>query len=868
MRQLVESMEGKAPFSLEDLKNLPSNCEACTIGKFKRLTRGKSARVHIPLSKLGVDLTGPVGTPTMDGKLYCMAVYDHGSGRAWVRFLEKKNHVLQTFKAIIAEVNELRQALALAPQLVIQIDGGEANSTIFKEYCRNQGFRVQVTNPYCSYQNGGVERYFQSSFGKGRANMHQCRCPWRLWNESIMYVTELHNNLPSIRDPTRTPNELIGARTLEIEQFHVFGSVAYVAVQEKSKAAGTKHLGARAVKMYYLGPDDQAKGDRFYDNVKDRIVISTHARYTEEIEEIARSQDYYDDVEPDEIVLENYRKAMQEEFQWGDTYNTQQLDDGVCHNNSILMITTAGHECRKYANDQSNSANSCGGSDSDDDEDSAAAFVTLEGDEPTYKEAMESDQSQEWKQAMLDEYKSLENMKTFERIKRKNLPAKARVVSSKWVLKRKRNENGDIERYKARVVARGFSQIQGDSYDETFAPTTGLVTTRLILILAILMDLPTFHFDVKTAYLYGKVDHEIYMKPPKGIGDEDELWRLLKSIYGLKQAGYVWNKLLDELLCKYGFEKLECEPCLYVYYEGKRFIILNIHVDDIGGMASDDRMVLKLEKYLKKHVEVKHLGQLRHFNGMRIERTKDQMTLSQLPNVVELLTSNRMENSNAKPTPMDANLKLTAAETNEIFEQSLYRTNVGKLMYICRCTRPDLTISVSILSRYSHAPGKEHSVAIKRLLGYLNGTRNLRLIFSGRISGKLKLKIYVDSDWAGCHQDRKSTTGFSIYLNGNLLSYRTIKQKIVALSSCEAEYIALATVLQELVWILQLLKHMKLDYDKPTVYVDNQGCIDLIPEVNTLISSITMQDNCTVKEYLIWSTLQEQRIQQIYLRNL
>ena len=174
--------------------------------------------------------------------------------------LSTKDEVLSKFKPMMAKIIALKRT---SGRIVIRIDGGESNSTAFKEYCRNQGWQIQVTTPHCSYQNGGVERYFQTLFSLARANMHQCNCPRTLWGEAVKYVNILHNNLPSIRDSSKTPFELLGWDQLSVDKFHVFGSIAYVGVPAGSRKAGEKHLGPRALKMYYIGPDEDSKADRF-----------------------------------------------------------------------------------------------------------------------------------------------------------------------------------------------------------------------------------------------------------------------------------------------------------------------------------------------------------------------------------------------------------------------------------------------------------------------------------------------------------------------------------------------------------------------------------------------------------------------------
>jgi hypothetical protein len=205
--------------------------------------------------------------------------------------------------------------------------------------------------------------------------------------------------------------------------------------------------------------------------------------------------------------------------------------------------------------------------------------------------------------------------------------------------------------------------------------------------------------------------------------------------------------------------------------------------------VSSNLLVNELVDYFKTEVKVKHLGELKHFGGMKIERNENGISLSQIPNIDETLQIEQMDQCKTKKTPMQQNLKLEVAEGKAIVNQKKYSSIIGKLMYITRCTRPDITTAVCILSRFSHGPGIEHHQAIKRVLQYLKGSKDWKLKLKGKSkdeNNEWTLQVFVDSDWAGPMGKRKSTTGYAIYLNGCLIAWRSVLQKVVALSTCEA----------------------------------------------------------------------------------
>ena len=456
------------------------------------------------------------------------------------------------------------------------------------------------------------------------------------------------------------------------------------------------------------------------------------------------------------------------------------------------------------------------------------AYVCKNYSDPsTLQEALNSVDYKLWQEAMLNELKSINDCNVWDLVEP---PKDKKIVNCKWIFKRKTGADGNISTYKARLVAQGYSQEFGVDYDETFSPVIRFESIRSILSLAVEHNLQVHHMDVSSAFLNGDLDETIYMSQPPGfakVGSENLVCKLKKSIYGLKQAPKCWNTSLDNYLKELNFEQCSSDPCLYTCIKDDNMCILAVYVDDIILASDSIERINEVKASLHNRYKMKDLGLLNYFLGVNVEQDLQNGTISlnQANYIEKLLDQFNMKDANPVKTPVDPAIKLTVSNDDcENFRKDIYQSAVGKLLYLSTRTRPDITFAVCNVARYCSKPNQQHWNAVKRILRYLRGTFDFGIVYS-----KSKIKTcegFSDADWAGDCNDRKSTSGFCFKLNGGLVSWRSNKQSCVALSTAEAEYIALAAASQEAIWLKQLLINLNHDDNAPmTINEDNQASI-------------------------------------------
>ena len=451
------------------------------------------------------------------------------------------------------------------------------------------------------------------------------------------------------------------------------------------------------------------------------------------------------------------------------------------------------------------------------------------GDEPLWAQAMSSTEREYWIAGARDELKSLADLNVFVLVPRTDLPRGHRPLQGKLVCKRKRDDTGKIVRYKVRYVAKGFAQRYGIDYDKTTAPTVRLEAFRAILHIAATLDWDLKQFDIKTAFLHGVLpDNEtMYMQQPPGFeapGKEEWVMKLKKSIYGMKQAGRIWNQTFHKTVTEWGFERLQCEWCIYRRNSPTGTIIFAVHVDDIIAAASTAEENSRFSSFLKSKWQITELGEPKLALGISItrDRTNRTISLSSTPKIDELIEEYGQADAHPTDTPMVAGLTLqkpdkTTLASTEVVEwaaRTPYRKLVGSLMYLAVATRPDIAYAVSRLSSYLDCYGPEHWSAAIRILRYLKGTRDYVLVLGG--TNPLRLSGYSDSDYANCLDTSRSVGGYCFTLGSGMISWSSRKQRTVADSSCYAEYIALHEASHEVVFLRQLLEGLHFLPSEPT----------------------------------------------------
>jgi len=477
---------------------------------------------------------------------------------------------------------------------------------------------------------------------------------------------------------------------------------------------------------------------------------------------------------------------------------------------------------------------------------SVEPFVTAtsHGEPRSYNEAVDphNPDHQEWITAIQAELKSLQDHGTWEVVPR---PEGKHIVSCKWVWRIKVKEDGSIERYKARLVARGFTQIQGVDFNETFAPVTRLDTLRLLAATAVEKNWEFRQINVKTAYLYGKLEEEVYMAIPQGLGDvpEGHVLKLKKALYGLKQAGRQWYKELRGHMEKFGMKLVESDPHTFIFSkvinQERKTLIVPVYVDDLFPFG-DKVLVDEFEQYIPEYLETSPPCNTHYFLGIRVTRNWSPATNQPFIAFDQIVFINAVLAAIEvlfRDTITVRNVCLPAAEiipnpmpkiTNDPKLVRCFQSAVGQLMYIMLATRPDLAYPIGMLARHASNPSPDHVKALLHLAGYLKKTKNEVLVYrapepDNRNPGTIE--AYCDADWAGEEHSGRSTTGFVVYKSEAPICWMSKRQGVVSRSTMESEYIALFKATEHVLLFAQLEEQMFIENTIPIVWCDNQAAI-------------------------------------------
>ncbi|KAL6327135.1 hypothetical protein AAG906_014953 [Vitis piasezkii] len=389
-----------------------------------------------------------------------------------------------------------------------------------------------------------------------------------------------------------------------------------------------------------------------------------------------------------------------------------------------------------------------------------------------------------WVQAMKEEMEALLKNKTWILV---NLPKGQKTVGCKWVFSIK--------------------------YKETFSPVAKLNTVRVLLSLAANLDWPLHQFDVKNAFLHGDLEEDIYMDIPSGYVANTEgniVCKLQRTLYGLKQSPRAWFGRFSTAMKKYGFQQSNSDHTLFLKHRQGKLTALIVYVDDMIITGDDSEEIARLQEQLASEFEMKNLGGLKYFLGIEVARSKREVGLL-----------------DCKPTetPIIPNHKLGEYPNQVPTDKGRYQRLVGKLIYLSH-TRPDIAYAVSVVSQFMHCPSEDHMSAVMQILRYLKSSPGKGLMFSK--NDHLRVEGYTDADWAGNIMDRKSTSGYFTFVGGNLVTWRSKKQKVVALSSAEAEFRGMAKGLCELLWLRRLLTEIGFAPDSEMkLFCDNKAAIDI-----------------------------------------
>ena len=383
-----------------------------------------------------------------------------------------------------------------------------------------------------------------------------------------------------------------------------------------------------------------------------------------------------------------------------------------------------------------------------------------------------------------------------------------------------------IERFKARVVIRGFEQLEGLDFDKIFAPTVSHGTVRTFLAHAAASGMEVHHVDVKTAFLNSEVDRELYCSPPDGLKDGSKVWRLLKSLYGLRQAPHCWHKKLCQILKEDGFEQGKVDQCVFVRKTAEGETLVLVYVDDVLIASNSLALTKRFKDVFKSKVEIRDLGKIKQFIGLQVNYQADKKcyTISQQGLIEDYFLEFKVQAFKPVRRLPEVEHMRPGIDWLSSEEQTKYRQLIGGLLYIANLTRPDVCFAVNYLSRFMQKASKVHLQNAEKVLLYLYSTKDRKLHLGG-LDEQL-LTCYSDASF---RKDEKDQTGVYVAYKGSIVQWISRKQDNYNQSTTEAEYCALQLAADECLWLRQLLMDWGVEIKTPTtIFEDNKQVIKLV----------------------------------------
>ncbi|RVW32004.1 Retrovirus-related Pol polyprotein from transposon TNT 1-94 [Vitis vinifera] len=764
---------------------------------------------------------------------------DDLSRYGYVYLMHEKSQAIDIFEMFITEVE---RQLDKKIKIVKSDRGGEyygrydesgQNPGPFAKFLEKHGIRAQYTMPGTPQQNGVAERRNRTLMEMVRSMMSYSSVPISLWGEALKTAMYILNRVPSKAVP-KTPFELWTGRKPSLRHIHIWGCPAEARIYNPHE----KKLDSRTVSGYFIGYPNKSKGYRFYcPNHSVRIVETGNARFLENGEISGSNEPRKVDIEeirvdipppflPQEIIVPQPVQQVED--------NEQNNRDGSLPLENIAIenvveppqpapLRRSQRERRPAITDDYVVYLQ----ESDYD-------IGIRKDPVSFSQAMESDDSSKWMEAMNEELKSMAHNGVWDLIE---LPNNCKPVGCKWVFKTKRDAKGNIERFKARLVAKGFTQKEGIDYKDTFSPVSKKDSLRIIMALVAHFDLELHQMDVKTAFLNGnwmKISIWNNLKGSQRKEMKHLVCKLKKSIYGLKQASRQWYIKFNNTITSFGFKENIVDQCIYLKVSGSKFIFLILYVDDILLASSDLGLLRETKEYLSKNFHMVDMGEANYVIGIEIfrDRSRGVLGLSQKGYIDRVLERFNMQSCSSGIAPILKGDKLSKMQCprNNIEREQMkkipYASAVGSLMYAQTCTRPDISFAIGMLGRYQSDPGFEHWKAAKKVMRYLQGTKDYMLTY--KRSEQLEVVGYSDSDYGGCLDSLKSTSGFVFMLANGAISWKSEKQSITASSTMEAEFVACFEASSHALWLRNFISGLGVvdSIAKPLrIYCDNTAAV-------------------------------------------
>ena len=688
-----------------------ATCESCIMGKLpKSPFSGIGERAKGILELIHSDVCGPMPVQARSGSFYFITFTDDFSRFGWVYLMRYKSEALEKFREF---KNEVEKQSGKSIKTLRSDRGGVYLSTEFTQFLKDNGILAELTPPYTPQMNGVSERRNRTLLDMVRSMMSFSKLPISLWGYALETAARVLNVLPS-KSVAYTPYEIWKGKKPDFSYFRVWGCPAHV------KKHDTDKLELRTELCKFVGYPKETIGYYFYRPEEQSIFVAKRVIFLKDEYLLRRNSG-------SKVVLEEVLDP---------NTNATSLDENSVPEN--LQVHT---EAPRRTGRVPRQPDRYVGHIVTDDVDT----LHLKDSDPlTYSEAVHDSNSKKWREAMDSEIQSIHQNQVWYLV---DPPEGIVPIGCKWIFKKKIGADGQIDTFKARLVAKGYRQRQGIDYDETFSPVAMIKSIRILLAIAAHYDYEVWQMDVKTAFLNGNLEEEVYMIQLEGYTSKEfpeKVCRLQRSIYGLKQASRSWNMRFDEAIRSYDFIKNEDEPCVYKKISGSAITFLVLYVDDILLIGNDVGMLSSVKAWLSKNFFMKDLGEATYVLGIRIyrDRSRRLLGLSQSMYIDTIVKRFGMENSKRGFIPMRHGVQIfkehspKTLEDRALMEKIPYASAIGSIMYAMLCTRPDVAFALSVTSRFQANPGESHWEAVKCILKYLRRTKDLFMVY-GR--GELKL---------------------------------------------------------------------------------------------------------------------------------
>ncbi|KAJ9568575.1 LOW QUALITY PROTEIN: hypothetical protein OSB04_004541 [Centaurea solstitialis] len=723
----------------------------------------------------------------------------------------------------------------------------------FGPFMLQQGIRHESSCVDTPAQNGVDERKNRHLLEVARALLFQMTVPKPFWADAIATACFLINRMPSSVLHGEIPMSVLvpGQRLFPIEP-KIFGCSCFV----RDTRPHLSKLDPKSLKCVFLGYSRLQKGYRCFSPVLNRYIVSRDVTFMEEVPFYPVSTCLDHENQDDLLIYPIPTPSSTVDFPVPSDSAQSSKPSSETERPPVIHSP---HLTTDIPNSDVRMSESPSTSDSDTARDSlppdldvpialrkgkrsctypvdsyvsyaklstaSRSLVASLDSIPTPKTVGDALAHPGWRNAMIEEMNALEHSNTWTLVE---LPANKKAIGCKWVFTEKVNPDGSVARLKARLVAKGYAQTYGVDYSETFSPVAKVPSIRLFISLAATYNWVLHQLDVKNAFLHGDLHEEVYMEQPPGFvaqGESGRVCKLRKSLYGLKQSPRAWFGRFNAVVTEFGLRRSAYDHSVFFASSSSGCILLVVYVDDIVITGSDETGIMKLKDFLASQFQTKDLGPLKYFLGIEVSRNRKGICLSQRKYCLDILNDSGMIETKPCEAPMIPNMKLNVKDGDLLEDPEKYRRIVGKLNYLT-ITRPDIAFPVGVVSQFMSSPRTPHWEAVRHILKYLKGAPGLGILYQNH--NHHVIEGFTDADYDGDPTNRQSTTGYCVFVGGNLVSWKSKKQNVVSRSSAESEYRAMAQTTCELIWLRNLLGELGFAQSKPmNLYCDNEAAIHI-----------------------------------------